>query len=93
MIKYILIIFLCFCFIACGKSKPVLLYDETKTLKKDIVMVNVPNDIEVVKVNDKFVDTPMSNSGIDLFLANGHHNFTLKYYCMWKAPSGDTTRS
>lgn len=87
-LKFLLI---ALCLIACTKPKPVLLYDETKVSKSDIVTVTIPNDIEIFKVDDKYVDTPMTTGDIELKIPKGAHSFTVRYYCMWQSPSGENT--
>lgn len=75
--------------ISCTQSKTVNLYDESKTNKIDTVLVSMSNDIEIMKLDDKPVSTPMTNNNLDLYIAKGEHSFTLRYYCLWKSNNGD----
>ena len=78
-----------FFFTACEQAKPVLLFDESKVSKNDIVLLVVPNDMEIFKMDDQSVSTPMTSEGVNLYIPSGEHSFTVRYYCMWKSPSGD----
>lgn len=75
--------------VACTKPKPIILYDEAKTSKEDIVSITVPNDIELFKIDDQIVNTPISTSDWIIKIPKGKHSFTVRYYSLWKAPNGE----
>lgn len=87
--KNILLLLILACFVSCGKSKDVLMYDESKGSQNSISYVQIPNDIELLKIDGKTFDKPFSNNILNLHLTAGNHIFLVRYYCMWKTPSGD----
>lgn len=87
--KNIFLILVFFNLISCGKSKEVLMYDEKKVPKENISLVQIPNDVEILKVDNKTFDTPFSNNSLSLHLETGNHIFLVRYYCLWKTTNGD----
>lgn len=84
-------LFIIFCFLACSQKKSVKFYDETKVSKNEIAFLLIPNDIDLSKINEEFINAPITNKEYELQIPKGHHTLTARYYCLWNTNSGENT--